>query len=288
MKNLLIIISLFIQLFFVSSVKAELLDPFAINLGGLNDIAKKVTIENFSQGSSAGILAPISYNKFFLTEKNYGIIGNKIASSQTIRIGTNKYCKERLGKNYNATHDWLNSSVAFFYCSKADEYLDYDLTITEKSCVKNLELKLIELYAEECSTEDRIKLNNVIKEVEIYRSKIKYLESNSFMISLLTDEIYNAITNYELEVKYNKISKMAISDLENKVSQLKNPIYKEMLQLTKKIELELQLNSQSEELENLIITKNIKTCKKYKFVEGSDSYFQCLLKLIEKVRFIGM
>ena len=268
MKNFLILFILSIQFFLVSTVKAE-----------------NVTLAE----SVINPLAPTTYNEFFLNEENYGIIGNKILNFETIKNGTASYCKSNFGLNYYATHHYLNSAVVFFYCSKSDEYAEYNLSPSEKGCVKNLELNLKNLYEDECSNMDLVKLKQILEKVTTYRSSINKLKSNSFILELLTEKMYDKIRAFEVESTYNKIKSLSNTDLQIKMSQLENPLYKEILVRKKKMEtmaeVEMKLknidNSQIIKLENLIIAKNIETCKKYKFVEGSKSYFDCLISLIE-------
>jgi len=263
MKKFLIINILLILFFFISTSKAET----------LNDIV--------GRDSSITSMSPISYNHFFVSKEKYGIVGNKIGNFQTIKIGTDRYCEKNLGENFYSSNTFLNSAVVFFYCSKADEFYDYDLSMLQKSCIRNLELNLEVMYQRECTKFNKEFLKSILKDIIEYRQSEKILKSNSFVINLLTEDLYGEINKFEDDSTYNRLIILSNTDLQAQISLKTNPLQKKILELNYQSKINNLTHSRYEELENLLVLKNISICQKYNFIKDTQPYTDCLLKLIE-------
>ena len=183
----------------------------------------------------------ISANNYIVSEEMYGVIFNKTETN---------FMAARIGAINYCKSSMVNddASVNFYPIKKHSSFF---------SCVTSVQNKM---YQYELNENEGLCVNYLVFDM-------KYLYNNNQSCKDLNEQlipIYNEINEkIKFEESFNSedfIIKV-ISEQYSELSKLENNLISEP--------------------NNLIINKNIETCKRYSFEEGSELFSQCILKLIE-------
>ena len=245
-RFVLIILSFFT---FINSVHSK-------NESGIDN--KKIVYNNidflFLENYDYKLFSDFTNNTIIHTEEEYLIVGNADGDFKSIKYFTDKYCVDKLGINFNAILIKISYNVAYVNCQKISVLDEYNLTPIEMECFFLIEEKIENYsYKDNCKKINK-NLKLVLAEVIEYKKKIEALSSNAFIYRILSPDISKKIDNFELIVFQAKTSKSSIYPL---------PVTPGI----------------SDTVKNKVIL-NIKLCKLYGFITGSNPFNKCILTLI--------
>jgi hypothetical protein len=211
--------------------------------------------------------ADFSKNEIMLSEENYLVVGNIENDFNSIKYFADNYCSDKLGNNYMSSSIQISINVAYAFCQKVDQLYEYNFTESERSCFNKFDISLDTLYNRECLKIIR-DFESISAEVKGYREKIKILNSDAFIYEILNENLSKKILDFETKILLSKKTqelnqKLATlqQELKQKLATLENPII--------------------EQIDTIMVKRNIKLCKLYEFVEGSELYYKCILILME-------
>ena len=180
-------------------------------------------------------------NNYIVSNNMYGIIFNKTETN---------FKAARIGainycKNSMANND---ASVNFYPIKKHSSYF---------SCVTSVQNKM---YQYNLSENEGLCVNYLVFDMN-------YLYNNNQSCKDLNDQLIPIFNEIKEKIKFED----NFND-ESFIIKVISEQYSEIMKLE---------NDLITEPNNLIINKNIETCKKYSFKEGSEIFAQCIFKLIE-------
>ena len=217
--------------------------------------------------------ADFSQNEIILSEDNYLIVGNAKNDFKSIKYFADKYCSNRLGNDYRSSSIQISTNVAYAYCLIIDVLAKYNLKDNERDCFANFELSLNFLYNRDCENLNK-DFESILIEVKKYRERVNILNSKAFIYKILNEDISKKILKFETTIASNSLD-FLYKELKNKNTQK----LKQMLATLQ--------NPLHEQINTTIVNRNIKLCKLYKFVEGTELYLQCILTLMKNDQYLS-
>ena len=228
-------------------------------------------------------LGNISENNFLLSEEMYGILFNPSQQDYvSLQIHAKNYCKENLGDNYTSLFfQPLGKYTIYFVCEIRQKIDQYNLTSKEKLCFDYLQYGL---ENKSCSAFHE-KLSSIYKEIKISEKKVKKYQQIDFIVKLINPQQFNQIKELEKKAEIVNFFESNQVKLKQELTILQNSLSEQIdtIKLEQKLKHELLIlqNPLTEQIDTNLANRNIKLCKLYEFVEGSELYFECILTLIE-------
>lgn len=198
-----------------------------------------------------------SRNKILASGEMYVIVHNSsdILPITVMQNEANEFCKNKLGNNYTALYmQVFGKFTVYFSCEIFNKVDQYDLSLQEKRCILDSNYSKINIDCKELNNKNY----DLIQAIEL-QSKIekKYVDHN--FIFQVRKKYYDLIQENEISAaKQNHFEKI------NSKMSLQN------------IEIEQKIEQISKHIE-----KNKTICKEYSFVEGTESFGECILALLE-------